>query len=544
MPDGRRTDRVFDGETILIGRSSRADLSLPDRALSREHARLLHREDGWLVEDLESRNGTFVNGRQVREPTRLRPGDAIGVGSVTLTLATAGTAEVAEDTGHPSAHTVLRPASELLGGQAPPAEGASTDSGALRRYVERLQVLNEVHQALARAIELDALFELILDRVFDHLQPEQGAVFLTDDQGSYSCAASRSVTGTGDCFVFSRSLAREVVEKGMAALVLDMAEDARFKEARSLLGVGVRSLMAAPLADPEGAIGLIVLCSKAAIRRFNEDDLALLVSLASVAVLRIRNVALAEEAAERRRLAEEVALARRIQVALLPERLPEVVGWELHGGNVPSRGVSGDYYEVTSRCADRECVLHVIDVSGKGVAASLLTASVEALSVAPIEDGLDPAEIYTRVSRLLFQRTPPERYATGFLAVLDRTTGVLRYSNAGHCPALVVRREGALEWLGATGPPLGLLPGSRHAGGKVALEPGDLVAVYTDGLTEAADAEEEEYGRGRLAEVFRQHRGEPLAAIASAVEADLDRFVGDVPYADDRTLVLLRRHPA
>ncbi len=169
-----------------------------------------------------------------------------------------------------------------------------------------------------------------------------------------------------------------------------------------------------------------------------------------MAALRIRNVALTEEAAEAKRLEQELALARRIQLALLPDRLPEVPGYEVHGGNLPSRGVSGDYYEVLTRKEGTECVLWVADVCGKGMSAALLTASLEALAAGLIEEGLGPEDIFSRVSHLLYQRTPPEKYATAFLAVLDVASGTIRYSNAGHCRGLVIRTDGSCQWLDPT----------------------------------------------------------------------------------------------
>jgi sigma-B regulation protein RsbU (phosphoserine phosphatase) len=260
-----------------------------------------------------------------------------------------------------------------------------------------------------------------------------------------------------------------------------------------------------------------------------------------VAALRIANVALAEEAAERQRLQQEVALARRIQEALLPDALPTVPGFEVYGSNFPSQGVSGDYYQVRPRLDGSEVALQVIDVSGKGIGASLLTASVEALCVAPLEDGLPADKVYARVSRLLFERTPPEKYATGFLAVLEPGSGVVRFCNAGHLPGLVLRDGGATEWLGNGGPPLGLLPGATYASGESSLGPGDLLVIYSDGITEAVDPDDEMYGRERLAEVCARHRQVPLGELAGAIDSDLAAFVRGVPYHDDRTVVLLRR---
>jgi serine phosphatase RsbU (regulator of sigma subunit) len=258
----------------------------------------------------------------------------------------------------------------------------------------------------------------------------------------------------------------------------------------------------------------------------------------------VRNLSLAEEAAERRRLESELALARRIQVALLPQRLPEAPGWSLHGGNLPSRGVSGDFYEVVERTGaggGAELVLVVADVSGKGMAASLLTASLEALLAPLIAEGERVDAICTFASRLLYQRTPPEKYATAILAAVDVASGRLAYTVAGHNPALLVRAGGAVEELGATGPPLGLLPEVVYAAGDVELAPGDTVLLYTDGLVEATDPDDEEYGLGRAADVCRRHPGAAPATLAAELEKDVERFARGVPFADDRTLLIVQR---
>lgn len=541
-PDGSLVSRELTPGPVVIGRSSRAHISLPDPALSREHARLTPGTDGWLVEDLGSRNGSFLNGARVTGRLSLKVGDVLALGSSSLTVEGGPATGAGVDEEQTNGHTVFMPASELLrqsGISAPvsPTEDATT----LRRLAERLRVLNQVHQALAAPINEDELLELILERAFDQLRPEEGAVYLREGPEGFRQAAFRSVQGSSTGLRFSGHLAREVVDKGMAALVLDAQSDQRFAAAASLLAVGVRSLAAAPLLDREGSLGMIVLSSRIAVRQFSEEDLELLVSLAAVAALRLRNVALAREAAERRRLEKEVALARHIQLALLPQKIPAPAGFEVLGRNAPSRGVSGDYYAVRRRSDDREWVLLVADVSGKGVGASLLTASLEALSAGPIEDGLPVEEICRRVSGWLYDRTPPEKYATVFVASLEVASGRVLYANAGHNPALLVRADAA-EWLPSTGPPLGILPEASYTSGEVFLQPGDLLVVYTDGFTEASDPDEVQFGEERFAEVFIAHNGEPLAQIVQILEGEMEGFVRGEPFADDRTLLMLRRN--
>ncbi len=187
------------------------------------------------------------------------------------------------------------------------------------------------------------------------------------------------------------------------------------------------------------------------------------------------------------------------------------------------------------------CCPLIADVAGKGMAASLLTVSLQALSTGPIEDGLPPDEICTRLSRSLYRRTPPEKYATAFLAVLETATGRLRYTNAGHNPPLVLRASGVAEELGSTGVPLGLIAQASYRAGEIVLGPGDLLVLYTDGLVEAADPAGDEYGLERLRQVCLNHRGETCAALAGILARDLEAFARGVPFADDRTLVLARR---
>ena len=532
------------GDEIVIGRSMKSDLSVTDRFLSRQHARLYRTDEGWMIEDLGSRNGTFVNGVRVESPTKIAPGDVIAMSASIVKVAELG--DPAPTAGRPPPvidhGSIFRPATELIQASTRlPAADPGHDAEDIRRHAERLGILNDVHQTLATSISLDELLDLILDRTFDHLRPEQGVVLLKDDAGKLYPAASRPVSIDTDRILVSQSLAREVVEKGMAALVHDVRIDDRFAAAKSLLDAGIRSVVAAPLADPRGTLGMIALSSAADVRVFSADDMQLLSSLASVAALRIRNLALSEEAAERRRLQEEVALARQIQVALIPDSLPAVHGYEFYGGNQPSQGVSGDYYEVIERLDHRECVVFIADVSGKGIAASLLTAYIEALSSAPIEDGLAPDQVFSRVSRRLYRRTPHERFATAFLAVLEPSSGTVRYANAGHNPALLLRRDGSVEWLSSTGIPLGLLPDAEYACAEVALAAGDTLVTYTDGITEAANPSNDEYGTTRLEQLCRSRQELQLEALAEAIEHDLLRFTEGVPFADDRTLVMLRR---
>jgi serine phosphatase RsbU (regulator of sigma subunit) len=542
-PQSPRGARALDAATLVVGRGAECDLRLVDLRVSRQHCRLELRGDELWVEDLRSRRGTRLNGRALEGAERLGHGDLIELSEESrLRVSELGRDGSTEASSTSFASSLFRDAASMLLRQRDLA--SATSEAELRRYAERLHLLNEVHRTLAESPTQDALLEMILERVFRQLGPEQAAVLLLDERGELVRAVTRPAGLAAGQIFFSRSLVLEVTRRRLAALVLDAPADDRFAGSASMIDSGVRSVLAAPLLVPDGVLGMIVLSSRLRERQFGEPELELLVSLAGAAALHLRNVSLAEEAAERRRLEQELALARRIQVALLPDRLPEIPGYALLAGNVPSRGVSGDLYTAARHPESGAVTCLVADVSGKGMAASLLGASLEALAAGPIEVDHPPYAICERVSRRLFLRTPPEKYATAFVVRLEPERHRLEWANAGHNPALLVRAAGAIERLGATGPPLGLIAAAGYRGEEVELGPGDLLAVYTDGITEAVGPDDEEFGLARLEALVGAHARAPLAELRAVIEAELDRFVGGVPYADDRTLLLLRRETA
>jgi serine phosphatase RsbU (regulator of sigma subunit)/pSer/pThr/pTyr-binding forkhead associated (FHA) protein len=532
-PIGEPFEHLCEGESLTVGRSSKADLVLSDRFLSRQHARFYRDGDAWVVEDLGSRNTTLLNGRPLATPVRLSLGDLVKLSETVISIegfdATSSRPKSDASAKTTSSDTiVLRSASELI-------------ATAERESAGRLKLLNEVHRALAASLSLEELLEAVLDRTFVHLGPEEAVIFLKRPHGGLDRVASRRLPSARGDFFFSRSLEQEVAEKGQVALVLDAQTDQRFAAAESILSSGVRSLIAAPLIDSAGSHGMIVLSSRVHVRRFSEQDMELLAALGSVAALRLRNLSLAEEAAYRRELEKEMALARQIQLTLLPEQLPTIPGYSVFAANDASRAVSGDFYEFQGRDKGDEQVIVIADVSGKGMAASLLAASFDALLMGPIEVGQPPDEICAKTSRRLYMKTPPERYVTAFIAVIDPASGKFSYTNAGHNPGLLFRKDGSVQRLEANGLPIGLFPVVDYEKVETTLSPGELLVLYTDGITEAANPKGDEFGLDRLQAAVKPHTGEPLVAIAVAIETAVEVFADGTPFGDDRTMVMLRR---
>lgn len=527
--DGEVFHRDLEGEAVVLGRSSKADVVLADRFLSRQHARLVRRDGAWFLEDLGSRNTTFLNERPVLHPEPIRPGDVIRLADSRILVEDAATGVSGDGLagGELPDHTILREATMLL----------SPDRAAVEpsRAASRLRVLNEVHRALAAPISLVALLDLVLDRAFAHLAPEQGAVFLRRTDGSFERAASRRGAGASGELVFSRRLAQEVTEKGVAALVSDVGADRRFSASESLLVSGARSLVAAPLLDDEGCLGMIALHRRSA---FTEEDLELLVALASAAAMRIRNIALAEETARRRLLDRELELAHDIQVALVPRVFPRSPQAEVAGALRPARSVGGDLYDVVAE--DGRLWLLVGDVSGKGIGAALFMAVTRTLFRAVAPGAPSVAAAVARVNDELARDNERAMFVTAFAARLDLATGAVEFVNAGHNPPYRLSRTGAVEAVsGPVEPALGAVEGHAYAAGSLRLRPGDALLLYTDGVVEARSGTEE-FGERRLGEYLAACGEAPAAVIVDGLVDRVVSFAGDEPQYDDVTILAVR----
>jgi len=242
----------------------------------------------------------------------------------------------------------------------------------------------------------------------------------------------------------------------------------------------------------------------------------------------------------RKKMDQELDLARHIQQGLLPGFPPDIPGYEIHGTNLPSRQVSGDLFGWWPR-NDGLWLFCLADVSGKGLGPGLLMASLQATLEAWTERDLSTADLAFQLSRVLARHTDGRRFITAFLILLDPQTGVLTFTNAGHNPALLIHPGGSFETLESQGLPLALLPGQPYGEATLQMEPGDLLAVYTDGITEATNPAGEDYGPAALTSVLVTGRQDPLMTLDAALLGELDRFTQGAPYLDDRTLLILRR---
>jgi sigma-B regulation protein RsbU (phosphoserine phosphatase) len=390
-----------------------------------------------------------------------------------------------------------------------------------------LEALYDVGLAIASTLDLEQLSEEILLRAVSLLDARRGALYLCEDG-----VLRRHRTFGGD----ARESFTPVAEAGSGD------EPGRLQVPTDLLP-GVRHLLALPIeidGDLRGVLAVGDRESRSGIGPFAERDRRTLSLFANQAAIALENARLHRQALEKQRLEREMELAAEIQRQILPKGSPLVAGYDLAGWSRPARQVGGDYYDLLV-LADGRLRIALGDVSGKGVPAALLVSTLHsALRLLGGEDGLT-GDLVARVSRHVADSSAPNRFITLVVAELDLSTGRLRYVSAGHNPAILVRAGGAVEQLSSSGLPVGMLPRAEYDVREARLAPGDLLCLYSDGITEAARGNGEEFGVERLEELLARHHGKALDELTTEIGGTIARFSAGQPQGDDETLVLLRR---
>jgi phosphoserine phosphatase RsbU/P len=534
-PDGTSKIYQLGADRVTLGRTAANDLCFTDDpGLSRQHLEFDIKENAWLVRDLGSRNGTYVNGKQITGEHALHPGDRIAAGHLMIEFRIGDS-----DTGH-TVHFVEPTAAsthaatietDLAGALVEPA----VTSPVKALGIAPTQALILAGQQLSGHMPLDQLFRLVLDLSIEAVGAARGILMTVEGDELVAQAA------TGGDFQISTLIRDRVVAKRTSVLIYDALGDADFRFRESIVSQSIRSIMAVPLQTADRVIGLIYVDAAGILMPFAKEHLSLLTVMANIAAIRIEQARLQEVERIERIHEHDLSQAAEIQSQLLPAAPPSVQGLEMLGSNIPCRTVGGDYFDYFNY-PDGRVALLVGDVSGKGMPAALLMSSLQARLQVLSEIGLAPAILVSRLNQGLTAKTPGNRFITFFFSVYQPSTGELTYCNAGHNPPLVIRKDGTVEILEAGGLVLGLVAAAPYQEGRVILQPGDMVVLFSDGITEAvAAASDEEFGEDRLGQVVKRLTPLPLKDILSEVVRSLRAWTGNKPFADDVTLLIARR---
>ena len=409
-----------------------------------------------------------------------------------------------------------------------------------RDELERLRTLVEASKLINSSIEPDTLFASILTVARNELHVERGTLYFVDEQKKEIWTKIAGELMTEIRLPFGKGLAGTVAATGEPLILHDAYQDPRFD--RSLdqkTGYRTRSMLCVPIKNRgQRVVGVLQLLNKTN-GSFGARDLEFLSGISEHMAIAMENATLHLELLEKQRMEQELALGREIQSRLLPSAPVDVAGIELGALSLPCYEVGGDYFDFLE-LPDGDLGLAIGDVSGKGVAAALIMSSVQAALrvAAPIEDDL--ARLVARLNALIFRSARGRKYATFFFGRYTPTTGVLRYVNAGHNPPYIATADGLTE-IGSTGKPIGILPESSYTEGSVQLPRGSTLFLYTDGLNEAADPEEVEFGNDELRNLFLSQRETPTKDIPRRVLDAVIAFERGAKATDDKTIVVMRR---
>jgi len=429
---------------------------------------------------------------------------------------------------------------ELLSRFAGVALAASERNLRFRGAVAELSSIVEATKRLNSTLDLGELINIILQIATRQTDADRGTVFLVDRERDeiWSLVGLR-LEQKEIRLPASKGIAGWVARHGETLRLSDVYDDPRFEpEVDRQLNYRTRTLLCLPIRNKDGEIiGVLQLLNKRA-GPFTPADEGFLRALSDHLALALENAQLHRERLAKQRLERDLALARSIQAGLLPERPPEIAGFEIGVAHRASQMVGGDYYDFVPLDPEN-LLIAVADVEGKGVASALVMANLQATLRALVTHLHAVERLLAAINRVMLSDTRAKKYMSMFVGLLDQHNRALQYVNAGHVPPVVVRAAGESVALEEGGTVVGLLPDVVYKRGLIALEPGDIVVACTDGITEATDAQDEEYGRERLVEAVRRRRDSPAQRIVESILDEVGNFTRG-GQEDDRVLLVLK----
>ena len=554
-----------------MGRHPDCELVLDNAAISRQHAQILESHGSYFLEDMRSRNGTYLNEELIEGRQELKDGDVIRICDATIridlnasasnfdiqTLGESSSAGVDGPTGVEFdaidesrifilPESFVEPAFESPSHLRRKAElPRSNDSRTIARPEVKLRGILEIARALGGQLEVDAVLPKLLATLFNIFPlADQGFVLLKDsDSDKLKVKATQARGGRqADAVAVSMTVVRYVMKTGESILSANITDDSRFKQSTSLARMGVRSMMCVPLLnEEEEPLGVIQIVSRSETQSFDDDDLDLLESLSMQASLAIQNARLHEEALERRAIERDMDFARQVQLGFLPKSRPKLPGYIFGDYYEAAMSVGGDYFDYIP-LPDGRLAVTIGDVAGKGMPAALLMARLYSSTRLQLLTSPNPATAISRLNAEIASSGLGHRFITFLCMVLEPKTHKLCVVNAGHLTPILRSKDGTISTFGKeeASLPLGIVPDLVYEEMSIQIAAGDTIIAFTDGATEAMNHHKRIYGRSRLETLVAETNDtveKTLQLITTAVEG----FTSDLATRDDLCLIGIRR---
>jgi serine phosphatase RsbU (regulator of sigma subunit) len=531
--------RLFglDRDLVRIGRDAASELVIDDQRVSRSHAQIVRRADGFYVEDLESHNLTYLDELPLppNTPVPLRDGSRITICDHHFIFRRAAIV-IHGETGDDAA--VLKTIDD---------PGTWSGDTRLERPEEVLRAVLEIHRALGGEGDLNEALNRTLKALFDIFRQAECGFILTEEGGGHlNPRAIRRRDGQTTPPALSRTVLEHVMDAGKALLIADTQAEGLFRTTESLADSGIRTALCVPVPGREGRpIGILQLDSRSRRTRFGPSDLDLLAAAVIPIGMAIENYRLFKARAE-------AAAARQIQIALLPRHRPDIPGYAFWEHYEPALDVGGDYYDYIPMAgagegpgglaAPHRWAIALGDVAGKGMPAALMMAHLGAEVRHQVHAEADPRRIVAGLNRHFLEAELKDLFITLLLLLIDPATHRLTVVRAGHPSPLLRRAGGSVEVIGESerGMPLAVIGNQVYRAATVDLEPGDVVVLYTDGINEALDRHANLFGIASVTAALQSARPDAAAAGAAILDA-VRAHVGGRSRSDDMTLICFGR---
>ena len=526
------------GPQTVLGRATDCSIEVPDPGVSRHHVRIQVTESGTLVEDLGSGNGTFVNSQRIALPTPLVDQDCVQIGRHEFRYLddkeqTGVRIADGESSFGAAIEGTLDVGATMVGGVFSPAPAQDAS-----KANEHLRTIVQVGSAIQSEFDIKVLLRIVMDKLFEAFdQADRGFLMLYDESGELEPAAAKARKGGTEEITISRRIVQEVTSKRVALLSRDASSDDRFGAAMSIANFNIRSMMCAPLIAKDELLGIIHVDTMRMDRLFTEDDLQLLTGVASQTALAIATAKMHEQLLVRDRMQRDLKIATQVQSSFLPKSEPEAPGMEFAAWYGSALDIGGDLYDFVPQGETGMAVV-VGDVSGKGIPAALMMARMSSDVRYYSAQFSEPKDVLPRLNNRQAESDMPDVFVTMAFVSVDLQSHEILVGNAAHCMPIVRRAaEGdVIEVSAEPGFPLGVVPDFEFEQCAYSLQPGDVVVLVTDGVTEAMDAEHDAYGEERLRRTIAD--APPSArAVLEAILEDVKEHVQDTKQSDDLTCV-------
>jgi len=513
-------------EILRIGRRTDNEIVLDDPSVSRRHAEIFQKEGTFYIIDTGSTNGTLVNGLRIVEPVALTPADSIEIGTAEIVFEPEAEPDLHEEQG------AALPALKVS------MASAAQDAQTLVPLVY-LQAVAEVAVQLTQEKPLEGLLSDILQLCIKRTGAERAAILLSDAHGELQPRICLSQQDALSAFAVSRSIAKQAMTAQEAVLIRDVANDSTLKLTDSVLKLRIRSAVCVPLIHGARTVGVLYADTTRPGELFDDAALLFYSTLAGMVAEKLEKVFLIDIARQKRRLDAELDVAAEIQARFFPLEMPHIDGYDLAACSFSSREVGGDYFDIFP-LVDGYAIA-IADVTGKGIGAALLMANLQAALRVRAAEIREPSALLQRVNADLNRRVGDDRFITFCYLALDPATGRVLYANAGHNRPLLYRSSGEMVVLQVSGIPLGIFADSRYEPFEFDIREGDVLLLYSDGITECANPQGDLFGEERLQQLLSRSVLDSAEQIKENVFAALEGFRQGGEELDDMTLVVMKR---